>query len=1427
MVLYEVSINGTPREVYDVNITWDADFKKIPTWTATLSDPSISVTKGQSVEIKRKNDIDSSLVSIFQGIVETINPKMTNAGLRTKKLGGRHNAVKLWRKYAERNSDNGGFWTNYYPHKIVTFLTRHIRSPKPQKIRDKWYRRIGWGMDPRDSSNRWRITASSTSAGSASNLKDRYNTKGWTSDNNQNGEWLKIDLRSAVDVVGIRIENRHPLNNNYLRGYTIQTSLTDSGYTTRATQALNKARNIVETWTPVSAQWIKINGTVTTTGPAFIGEIFIYTSTGDISGISIGTLNEYLPFNCSEITVNQASGDTHVHVRHSHKYQINDHVLVMDENGNESVDRKVTAIDGATEEITLDGTIGFAVNITNNPWLGNMSRAPEINLDYKRRTESIDKIVKMCITLDNDPWEWWITDAGAVNMAAQRGSDVSGTVSFEYSENIAASEHKEDDRKAVDSVLVLPRSGSDMDAQDRDSSGWIGTGDYEEIVFDDTAETQEAAISIAEAFIRTSAEVTDVIIAEVDDNEVATGTWGIGDTIEMIDSAMGYSGDYRVKRLQRSWGESGENIIIEANSKLFSITDDIYGISRNAKAGTMQQIYQDQYRRMQEVTGIPEYVLFYEAESLGHYEHTSYTELIDDDTASGGMYLERQSTDFSGDIFSGPGLTLKPGLYRVRFWCKVASNSSGSNVATLAVDSDDKGSVFESVIVQPNNFTASDTWEGITFLFNVDTEYTDIELKITFVTGVTDFACDWVALMVGGTDKLVEFDMDYPAGAPAKPTGLSATGRPTGAWLVWNSNTEADLSHYKVYKHTADVFGSATEVGDVLSTAFWYGAPTAEYGTTLYFWITAVDWVGNISTESDSDSAGILKIDTIELAIDSVKANQIQDLAVETAKLADAAVSNLKLGLNAVDYDNIINDAITAVKLKAGVQPFISDVGFVPKVGDTNDSLTYTSGTIRFADGGTQSITGANIDNMTSGLHYIYFTVGSTALSETTTYSDCIGDDKGLLAWVQVSTDSTQELLIYPFYSKGLNLSVDALAVNAVTANIIKANAVIADKINANAVTAVKINAGAVTTNKLHAGAVITSKLDAGAVTAQKMTIYSVLLDNPNFHITSGALDWDAHDLQYEGTIYNIASGGAGTNNTYIWWDEGDSVYTPSNDKPDILNDQTIHPIAVFDDAADDWWEVWKPTVIHGGMIIAETITTEELTAEFITAKKMRTASSGARVEIGGASGNTMTSGTYGVYGYDSGGNTTFELDASDGTFLIRSASSGTRIEINPTHVAGYNLTTLQFELKSSDGKAYFAGGDAWIDSTGIHMKGHGEFVYFYDTGGQAEILMGIASSGSTFHIAPTGGLDLDMAIGSASAESIVINTDSDGANYGRVAINSANSKDIWLNAHNGAGNIHFVGDMTVQTDSTYNIGTNTVRFLNIYGDKVYGAVYA
>jgi len=978
MTIYTLEIAGSERDRTKVVTKWTTDTTKIHTWEGTLSDKDESVAAGDTVNIKRDGTI------IFTGVLETIGSEISEDGVY-KLVGGRHVAVKLWRKWIERYADDKGFWTDYYPNKIVQFFLHPSRSDPP-KLKEDTRLLIGRGINPKD----WTVTASSEVTNYEPELvTDRLYHFGWrSSTSGQNGEWLKIDLGDTYSVCGIRIEARYHDNTKwngpgYLRGYTIQTSPDDIAYTTRATKTFNKAKNIVESWNVVSCRYIKINATRTAAGfDAFIGEVFIYESSGEISGISEGTLEEHLPLNCSLLTTNVSAGATVIPVEDGWKFEYGHEVLLGDDNHEEV--NEVLSVDG--NNVTLKDSITYSYTTGADAWLADLEVSPEINLDYMRRTEAIDKIVKLCTDNSHVEWEWWVSNSGTVYMGEKQGTDKSGSISFSYGLNLVRSIKKEDIRQRVDVIKLLGRGKGHE--QDLNSSDWIGSGDYELVETDSTIESPEAARVKAEALKQKASDRELKIKATVDDG-YSTGSWGIGDNVTLTDSNTGLSGSYRVVGITRTYDMSGERVIIEADAREYSEAEWHRRLLQKLREVAQQGEYVEDGIVFSERVSTPGFVLFYEAEKMALDNNTT---VEPDSSASNYNYIFRNS-DYTGIVFKGPGAKLKAGSYRAAFLSKVSDNSSEDFLLLLDVYSKTKGSSFGTTFIYPNSYNASNMWEVKIVDFELDQEYDDIEFRaINFVSYITDWYCDWVGVVFAGITEISDMNTDYPPGAPSVPTGLTAEARPMGVLLEWDANTEFDFDHYEIYKNFVNNSATATLVAETDSNYFFYDADASEYGTTLYFWIKAVDWNGNVSGFSSDDSATPERTAPI-------------DLNVEVRPW----VSNIGMtyDYDTPDYDHIYWGEGSTV---------------------SNNHAANSNATITFADGTTMTINKGNQDFGVGATttYWFFWRRGYTALQKTTNYANAVGVGRGLVAVVQMYTDKAPTILPYNSYQPTISGGVIA-----------------------------------------------------------------------------------------------------------------------------------------------------------------------------------------------------------------------------------------------------------------------------------------------------------------------------------------------------------------------------------------------------------------
>jgi hypothetical protein len=89
--------------------------------------------------------------------------------------------------------------------------------------------------------------------------------------------------------------------------------------------------------------------------------------------------------------------------------------------------------------------------------------------------------------------------------------------------------------------------------------------------------------------------------------------------------------------------------------------------------------------------------------------------------------------------------------------------------------------------------------------------------------------------------------------APRPPHNVTATIEEGLVKLTWNKNTEADFSHYRIYRDTVTIliYDSTKMIGETPDTVFYDNLPPVNHETRFYYVITAFDKQGNQSYPSE------------------------------------------------------------------------------------------------------------------------------------------------------------------------------------------------------------------------------------------------------------------------------------------------------------------------------------------------------------------------------------------------------------------------------------------------------------------------------------------------------------------------------------------------------------------------------------------------
>ncbi len=195
----------------------------------------------------------------------------------------------------------------------------------------------------------------------------------------------------------------------------------------------------------------------------------------------------------------------------------------------------------------------------------------------------------------------------------------------------------------------------------------------------------------------------------------------------------------------------------------------------------------------------------------------------------------------------------------------------------------------------------------------------------------------------------------------------------------------------------------------------------------------------------------------------------------------------------------------------------------------------------------------------------------------------------------------------------------------------------------------------------LNGSAVVDNSLAANKTTFSAPTISGLTLTNNS--PSAGYVAWSSFALTYQGVSYTVASGNS--NAKYIYWKKATSttVLQTSATVPANAADQFM---VVLNLSGTAYQSNFAPYV-YADYIAAGTITATQLSATAIdsmtiTGATIRTASSGARVELNASN----------LFSLGFGG------------------------------IGGYNGSTVMWYAKTSDGKIYAGGGNIFLDNNGV-----------------------------------------------------------------------------------------------------------------------------
>ena len=354
------------------------------------------------------------------------------------------------------------------------------------------------------------------------------------------------------------------------------------------------------------------------------------------------------------------------------------------------------------------------------------------------------------------------------------------------------------------------------------------------------------------------------------------------------------------------------------------------------------------------------------------------------------------------------------------------------------------------------------------------------------------------SLNVKGAFTSTTFTVNGDQAAPNAPTGLVATAGIKNIRLDWTNPSATDLKIIDVYRHTSNSSGSASKIASINGESFVDQNITD--GITYYYWLKAADYSENVSGFSGVASASATLVTSegiVDGAIDVAKfaaglepvtlvtslpvvqstetvynttdnllyrwngseyvsvqgATDFSELTgtINTAQIADAAITAIKLG----------NAAVTAAKLASSS---------VTEAAISASSITATKisdGAIQTAKLAAGAVTAAKI---TSG------TITATQIAGNTITASQIAAGAISATEIAAGAITTAKLA-------ALAITADKIAANTITAAKIATGTITANEILANTITAGQIATGAITADEIAANAVTVGKMAASSAT--------------------------------------------------------------------------------------------------------------------------------------------------------------------------------------------------------------------------------------------------------------------------------------------------------------------------------------------------------
>lgn len=452
--------------------------------------------------------------------------------------------------------------------------------------------------------------------------------------------------------------------------------------------------------------------------------------------------------------------------------------------------------------------------------------------------------------------------------------------------------------------------------------------------------------------------------------------------------------------------------------------------------------------------------------------------------------------------------------------------------------------------------------------------------------------------------------------APPAPTNVVATGALTTVIIEFDDPSYHNHSHSEIWRSGMDNLSTAVKIGTTLGPASLYADAIGQTGITRYYWVRHVSQAGIVGPFQGTAgvSATLGFVQTAHLADALITAVKIATGAVTTDALASVAVTAAKIALGAVGVTQLADATVTVAKHAAGLRP-VEILASLPAPGTEGRHVYLTTDDKLYRDTGSGWTTAVAASDVSGTLSTAQIADGAVTTAKLALLA-VTGDI--LAAGAVTETKITDDAITSPKILAGAITTVK-LAALAVTASEIAADAVIAVKIATGAVTTAKLDALAVTADKLAANSVIAGKiaaavvsateLAANAVTAAKLSIMQHAVTGATFTSNSpgaGSVAWTAHTIQWNGNSYSISAGN--TSAAVIWFDRSTSTTALQGSTRSAFEaayNADDGDMLLASNTSGTYEIIYNATLVSGGMIRTGAIVADHIAASAVTAGKI------------------------------------------------------------------------------------------------------------------------------------------------------------------------------------------------------------------------------